>query len=213
MARKDLEKGILITFEGPEGSGKSTHVRLLCDYLKGKGLSVLQLREPGATVIGEKIRQILLDAKNAEMNAVCEMLLYQAARAQLVGEKVLAALKKKRIVVLDRYLDATLAYQGYGAGLDLGMIKNIGRLATRNLKPDLTMLLDISAEKGLTRSNSRDRIERKSLAFHRKVRKGYLKLAKQQPRRIKVVSLNWAIPRTQATIRKIIDQKLAKYGI
>jgi len=204
MAKKDLRRGRLITFEGSEGSGKSTHVRLLCGYLRRKGFAVLRFREPGGTVIGEKIRGILLDPGNKDMGVVCEMLLYQAARAQLVREKILAALKEKKIVVLDRFLDATVCYQGYGAKLDIETIKEIGRLATCGIQPDLTILLDIGAEEGLRRSGRRDRIEKKPLEFHRRVRKGYLKLARENPRRIKVVPVLRDISKTQAVIRKII---------
>lgn len=209
MAKKTLKKGILITFEGPEGSGKSTQLRLLCRYLRRKGFKVLQLREPGGTKISEKIRKILLDPKNKQMDAACEMLLYQAARAQLVPEEVLPALKQKKVVVLDRFLDATITYQGYGAGLDFKLIKEVGRLATSGIQPDLTILLDIAAKEGLRKVRIRDRIERRPLSFHRRVRRGYLKLARQNSRRIKIVPLTWAIPKTQATIRKIVDRKLS----
>ena len=208
MAGKTLKKGILITFEGPEGGGKSTQISLLCAYLRQRGLKVLHLREPGGTAIGEKVRNILLDLKNKKMDALCEMLLYQAARAQLVGEKILPALRQKRIVVLDRFLDATVAYQGYGAGLDVNLIKRIGRLVTCAIRPDLTILLDIGVREGLRRSRRRDRIERKSLQFHRRVRKGYLELARRNPRRIKVVPLAWEIARTQNAIRGVVDKLL-----
>ena len=208
MARKNLKKGMLITFEGPEGSGKSTHVRLICSYLRRNGFKVLHLREPGGTTIGEQVRRILLDTKNKNMDAVCEMLLYQAARAQVVGEKVLPALKEKVIVILDRFLDATISYQGFGAGLDTSLIRQIGKLVTFGIHPDLTILLDIGAKEGLRRSRRRDRIEKKSLTFHRRVRKGYLKLARENPNRIKVVPLIWKIPKTQAAIRNIVDRKI-----
>ncbi len=211
MAKKDLRQGLLITFEGPEGSGKSTHVRLLCSYLRQKGFSLVHLREPGSTRIGEKIRRILLNPRNKNMDAVCEMLLYQAARAQLAREKILAALKEKKVVILDRFLDATICYQGYGANLDIGLIKNIGRLVTCGIQPDLTILLDIGAKEGLRKSGRRDRIERKSLAFHRRVRRGYLKLARENPRRIKVVPLAWKIARTQAAIRAVVDRKISSF--
>ncbi len=208
MANKKLTRGILITFEGPEGSGKSTHVRLLCSELRRKGFPVFCLREPGSTAIGEKLRDILLDLKNKKMDTVCEMLLYQAARAQLAREKILPVLKQKKIVVLDRFLDATIAYQGYGAGLDVNLIKQIGRLVACGIQPDLTILLDIGAKEGLRRSRRRDRIEKRSLEFHCRVRRGYLKLARQNPRRIKVVPLAWEIARTQAAIRDIVNKLL-----
>lgn len=204
-------RGKFITFEGPEGSGKSTQVRLLCSYLRRAGFRVLHLREPGSTAIGEKIRGILLDPKNKNMDAVCEMLLYQAARAQLVREKILSALRKKNIVVLDRFLDATICYQGYGSGIDVKIVKQIGRLVTCGIKPDLTILLDISAKKGLRRAKRFDRIEKKSLEFHRRVRRGYIALARENPRRIKIVPADTNITRTQTAIRKIIETKLSSF--
>jgi dTMP kinase len=200
---KKLKKGIFITFEGPEGSGKSTHSALLCRWLKEKGFNVIYTREPGGTRISEKLRRILLDKKNKEISDDAEMLIYQAARAQIVKQLILPALKKKNIVVCDRFLDATLAYQGYGAGIDIKMIKTIGKFATSGLKPDLTILLDIETAKGLRRSSTRDRMERKSFTLHKRVRSGYLKLARQEPRRIKVVKVNSGIKKTQCLIRKV----------
>ena len=208
MAKKDLKKGILITFEGPEGSGKSTQVRMLCSYLRRRGLKVLRLREPGSTQISENIRDILLDVKNRDMDVVCEMLLYQAARAQLVREKVLPALKQKMIVVLDRFLDATITYQGYGGGLDVQLIQRIGKIVTFGIQPDLTVLLDLAAHEGLRKTKRRDRIEKKSLQFHRRVRRGYLKLARANPGRIKIVPVAREIAATQSIIREIVKRKL-----
>ncbi len=208
MAKKSFKKGILITFEGPEGSGKSTQAKMLCSYLRRRGLKMLQLREPGSTQIGEKIRDILLDPKNKDMDVVCEMLLYQAARAQLVREKVLPALKQKKIVVLDRFLDATITYQGYGGGLDVRLIQRIGKLATSGIQPDLTILLDLDAREGLRKSKRRDRIEKKSLQFHCVVRRGYLKLARANPGRIKIVPVAREIAKTQSIIREIVKRKL-----
>ena len=208
MARKNLKKGILITFEGPEGSGKSTQISLLCNYLRRRGLKVLHFREPGSTRIGEKIRDILLNPKNKNMDTACEMLLYQAARAQLVKEKVSSALKKSKIVILDRFLDATICYQGYGAGLNLKMIRQIGRLVTFGIQPDLTVLLDLDVREGLRRAKSRDRIEKKPLQFHRRVRRGYLKLACANPSRIKIVPVAREIAKTQSRIREIIRWRL-----
>ncbi|MBN3038917.1 MAG: dTMP kinase [Candidatus Omnitrophica bacterium] len=208
MAKKALKRGVLLTFEGPEGSGKSTQVRLLCSWLRRKGFSVLRLREPGSTRVGEKIRKILLNPSHKGMDVVCEMLLYQAARAQLVKEKVLTALGKKQIVILDRYLDATVCYQGYGAGLDIGQIKKIGRLATYGCDPDLTILLDLEVREGLRRARRLDRMEKKPIKFHSRVRKGYLALAKKDRRRIKVVKVAPLISETQRRIRSIVGAKI-----
>lgn len=147
---------MFITFEGPEGSGKSTHSKLLCNFLRRKGFKVLYTREPGGTVIGEKIRKILLDPENKRMDVVCEMLLYMAARAQVVRQKILSALKEGKTVICDRFLDATLVYQGYAGGIDIRLIEKIGNLATGGLLPDITFLLDIDAKKG-TQASRRDK--------------------------------------------------------
>ena len=199
------KRGLFITFEGPEGSGKSTHSRLLCDFLRKKGYKVLYTREPGGTYISEKIRKILLDPRNKDMNVVCEMLLYMAARAQIVKEVIAPALKKGKIVVCDRFLDATTVYQAYAGGLDVKVIRDIGDLVTERRLPDITFLLDIDAEKGLRRAGkTKDRIERKSLIFHRAVRKGYLNIAKKEPGRVKVMQAIGDIQETQDKIKKAV---------
>lgn len=199
------KRGLFITFEGTEGSGKSTHSKMLCNFLKSKGFNVLYTREPGGTVISEKIRNVLLDPKNKDMDVVCEMLLYMAARAQIVEKEILPALKKGKIVICDRFMDATLAYQGYAAGLDTKIIKKVGSLVTKGISPDVTFLLDIGVKQGLLRlRKGKDRIERKSLTFHKKVRKGYLALARQARQRIKIVPASGEIPQTQDRIRNMV---------
>ena len=205
---KKLKKGIFITFEGPEGSGKSTHSALLCQWLKRRSYKFIHTREPGGTRISEKLRGILLNKKNKEMSDEAEMLIYQAARAQIVKEIILPALKKKKIVVCDRFLDATIAYQGYGGGININLIKSIGKAATGGIRPDLTILLDIETAKGLRRSKTRDRMERKPYVYHKKVRKGYLKLARQEPRRIKIIKVNGDINKTQSSVRKVVGSCL-----
>lgn len=182
-----MPRGKFITIEGPEGSGKSTHSRLLCLYLKRNGYKVLHTREPGGTKAGEAIRRILLNKKNKGMSDACELFLFLAARAQNVEEIIKPALAKGYTVVCDRFHDATAAYQGYGAGLGLKLIELMGKLATGGLKPDLTVLLDVETEVGLKRAGVKDRMEMKPVWFHKKVRKGYLEIAKKQPRRIKVI--------------------------
>jgi dTMP kinase len=200
-----LRKGLFITFEGPEGSGKTTHSKLLCDFLRKKGFKVLHTREPGGTLISEKIRKILLDPKNKGMDVGCEMLLYMAARAQIVEEKILPSIKDGKIVVCDRFTDATLAYQGYAGGMDLKIINNIAGIVTKGLKPDITFLLDIDAKAGLLRAGrSKDRMERKSILYHNKVRNGYLSIAKKEPKRVKVLSSIMAMEYVQEEIRKAI---------
>lgn len=203
--------GLFITFEGPEGSGKSTHSRLLCNFLRKKGYSVLHTREPGGTIVSEKIRKILLDPGNKDIDVVSEMLLYMAARVQIVKKKILPALNKGKIVICDRFLDATIVYQGYAGGIDTALIRKLGNIATGKVLPRLTFLLDIDAKKGLMRAGRvKDRMEKKSLGFHKKVRKGYLTLAKKEPARIKVVSAVGDINETQEKIRKIAMRSIKR---
>src|SRR3989338_5168305 len=203
-------KGMFITFEGFEGSGKSTQINLLAGYLKKNGYPVLLLREPGSTRISEKIRAILLDKKNDFIREKTELLLYLAARAQLVEEKIIPALKQNKIVLCDRFQDATTAYQGYGLGLDIKLIKSFGEFVAAELKPDLTILLDIKVEEGLKRrGKNTDRIEQRSLSFHRRVKEGYLKIADMERGRIKIVKVK-DIPSTQQEIRALVKNHLCR---
>lgn len=200
-----MGRGRFITIEGPEGSGKSTHSRLLCEFLRGRGHKMLHTREPGGTKAGEAIRKVLLDKRNKDMSDECELFLFLAARAQIVREVIRPALKRGYIVVCDRFHDATVAYQGYGAGLDLKLIDGMGKFATGGLKPDLTILLDVETNVGLKRAGIKDRMEVKSAAFHRRVRRGYLKIAKKEPRRVKVVRTTDApVAEIQDEVRKAV---------
>jgi dTMP kinase len=203
-------KGKFITFEGSEGSGKSTHAKLLADYLQKKRFSVVLLREPGGTRISEQIRKIILDPKNKSMSDICEVLLYTAARIQIVKEVIKPAIEKGRIVICDRFLDSTIVYQGFGGGIDINLIKKLGKFATLGIKPDLTFLLDIETKEGLRRAGKiKDRIELKSLKYHRRVRRGYLMLARREPRRIKVIQVKKnGKKQNQELIRKQIDKLL-----
>lgn len=202
-------KGIFITFEGPEGSGKSTHTKLLCEYLREKGRDIVYAREPGSTAIGEKIRQILLDPENKELSEIAEMCLYMAARAQLVKEVILPALKEGKIVISDRFLDATIAYQGYAGGLDIDLIKILGKAVTLGIKPDLTIFLDNDVDKGLNQHGKiKDRIENKPLSYHKKVHFGYMQLANLEPERIRIISQDTEINKTQGKIRELVDKLL-----
>ncbi|MDD4909469.1 MAG: dTMP kinase [Candidatus Omnitrophica bacterium] len=204
-------KGIFVTFEGSEGSGKSTHSKMLCDYLRREGREVLFAREPGSTFVGEQIRKALLSVRNKSMSANCELMLYMAARAQIVDELIIPALKKGAAVVCDRFLDSTLAYQGYGLGMDLSAIRHMGKLVTRGIRPDITFFLDVEVNEGLRRAGSvKDRIELRPLAFHRRVRAGYLKLAKAEPGRVKVIKVDHNKEQTQEAIRKQIDDLIKK---
>jgi len=204
-------KGYFITFEGPEKSGKSTQAKLLKKYLTKKGYSCLFIREPGSTALSEKIRRVLLDKRNVQLSHFTEMLLYMTARSQLVKEVIEPALKKNRVVICDRFLDSTIAYQGYGLGIDIGFIKKIGKLATKGISPNLTILLDLQDKDSLfKKSHKKDRIELRSEKYHKKVRKGYMLLSKAHPRRIKVVQVKDDIFSTQRQVRKIIDKCLLK---
>jgi len=202
-------KGKFITFEGSEGSGKSTQSALVLDYLKAKDLPVMLLREPGGVKISEKIRDILLSVSSKAMSDECETLLYMAARAQLVKEVLKPAVDKGQIVLCDRFMDSTIAYQGAGNGVDVSIIEDIGHFAVAGVKPDLTLLFDIDTQQGLSRTNAKkDRIELRSLEYHSRVRQGYLALAKKDPNRIKVINVDTSkeivFERVKAYIDKVI---------
>lgn len=202
-------RGYLITFEGSEGSGKSTQARLLCRYLKSKRKKFLHIREPGGIKISEEIRRILLDVKNTSMCDTTETLLYMAARAQLVEEIIAPALRKGTIVICDRFLDSTIVYQGYGNGVNLKFIKDMGKLVTKGITPNLTFIFDIGVKHGLSRTGKiKDRIERRSLDYHNRVRKGYLALARQEPKRIKLIKADGSKEAIQKVIRGFVDRLL-----
>ncbi|MEM7034970.1 MAG: dTMP kinase [Chloroflexota bacterium] len=177
--------GIFITFEGPDGSGKSTQIERLAHHLQQQGKKVCCTREPGGTDIGEKIRELLHDVKHIEMAPLAEILLYSASRAQLVQELVQPKLANGYVVICDRYADSTYAYQGHGRGLDLATLKLITKFATNALQPDLTIFLDVPVEVGLTRKQQANeagqgewnRMDQLTLDFHQRVREGYLALA------------------------------------
>ncbi len=204
------DAGKFITFEGPEGSGKTTQIALLKKYLAGRGFSVLTTREPGGEDAAEKIRQVLLSPKYS-LEPMAELFLYASSRIQHVEKIIKPALKKGMIVLSDRFYDATMAYQGYGRRISKDLIKKINRLSSPGLKPDLTILMDIEPHLGLKRARHNkkslkkevDRIEKESLAFHRRVRGGYLKLSRKEPERIKVVKVK-EVKETQEKIREIV---------
>jgi dTMP kinase len=180
------QRGFLITLEGPEGSGKSTQARLLADRLTAAGFDCLVTREPGGTPLGESIRQILLHSRDLDPVPGADALLFNAARAQLVSEVVEPALDRGEVVICDRFADSTIAYQGYGAGEPIEDLRALERVAIGNLRPDLTVLVDIPVEQGLGRKQS-DQItrfeERQDVEFHRRVRQGFLELASAEPDR------------------------------
>ena len=202
-------KGRFISFEGSEGSGKSTQAGMVHEYLKMKNIPVMLLREPGGVKISEAIRGLLLDVKNTDMTKESETLLYMASRAQLVEEVLKPALKKGTVVLCDRFLDSTIAYQGYGNGVNVEAIKKIGAFATQGIAPGLTLLFDIDTEKGLSRTNAvKDRIELRSLDYHKKVRKGYLAIAKKEPKRVRVIKVNQGKEEIFEIVRKHVDEFL-----
>jgi len=216
LGSEGLDLSLLITFEGPEGSGKTTQMELLRDYLEEKGYSVLATREPGGTSIGDQIRAILLDPRNTEMVPASEALLFSAARAQIVHQVIRPHLQRGGIVLCDRYADSTLAYQGYGHGLDLEMLHTITALATDGLKPDLTIYLDIDVEEGLRRKLAAheaeraewNRLDQQELDFHRRVREGYLQMAVKEPDRWLVIDATQSVEAIQAVIRARVEAKL-----
>jgi len=183
-------KGIFVTFEGIEGSGKSTQVRMLVEYLKEHKLDYITTREPGGTPIAESIRTLLLDPGNAEMLPATELLLYCASRAQHTGELILPALASGKIVICDRYYDSTYAYQGAARRLDEQMIETLTKMATFDTQPDLTVLLDVPVQAGLLRIKDRtlDRLEQEDISFHERVRQHYLSIAKKYSSRFLVLN-------------------------
>jgi len=210
---------MFITLEGPEGSGKTSHVPQLVEFLRENGHTVFPTREPGGTSIGEQIREVLHSLKNPEMNPRTETLLYQAARAQFVEQIVRPHLAGAEIVLSDRYADSTIAYQGYGHQQDLEQVRSLVKYATGGLVPDLTLLLDVDVEVGLERGSQRrakggewNRLDAYQLDFHRRVRAGYLEMVKQEPDRWVVVDAGRNWEEVQAELREIIFTRLKGAG-
>jgi dTMP kinase len=199
---------MFITFEGPEGSGKSSQISQLAAFIEKHGFSVVTTREPGGTAIGDQIRDCLHDVNNSEMFAATEFLLYSASRAQLVRELIEPALREGKIVLCDRYADSTIAYQGYGRMLDLAALQQITDFATGELKPDLTFLLDIDVERGLARrvtgQAEMNRLDLEEIEFHKRVREGYHKLAQSEPQRWCIIDADRSVGSVQADLQQII---------
>ena len=201
---------MFITLEGPEGSGKTSHISPLVEYLREQGYTVFPTREPGGSSIGEQIRDVLHDLKNTEMHPRTETLLYQAARAQFVEQIIKPRLAKGEIVISDRYADSTLAYQGYGHRQDLGQIRALIGYATGGLTPDLTVYLDVDIETGLKRKQNSDewnRMDAYTVEFHKRVRAGYLELAKSERWVTVDASQSWA--EVHKNLRAVLLEKLA----
>lgn len=205
-----MKKGLFITFEGADGCGKTTQLNLLAQYLKEKGLEVVITREPGSKGLGEKIREILLNYEG-EVSSNCEAFLFLADRAQHIDMIVKPAVNSGKIVLCDRHTDSTIAYQGYGRGVDLAQIKMLNNLATSGLIPDLTFVFDIDVETSMSRvGKNKDRMESAGIEFHEKVRHGYLELAKDEPERVMVINSNDTIENIFAQVKDIYEQKTSK---
>lgn len=202
-------KGKFVSLEGPEGSGKTTQAKLLCDYFTNQGKEVVKTREPGGVILSEQIRDILLNTKNYIFPRT-ELLLYASGRAQHTEELIIPSLKQGKYVVCERYSHASYAYQGYARGLGLELVKNVDLFATEGLRPDITIIIDIEIEKGLQRvkqsNRNLDRLESEDLAFHKKVRQGYLDIASKEPD-VFVVDGEMEIDTTHNNILDIIKER------
>lgn len=199
---------MFVTFEGPEGSGKSTQAHLLASYLRERGAQVMLTREPGGTPLGDRLRDLLLEQTGIALNARAQVLLFSAARAQLVADRIRPALAEGRWVICDRYVDSTIAYQVYGCGLALHEVETVVGFATGGLMPRLTVLLDLPPEAGLRRKGPEggvDRFEGEDLAFHRRVREGYLTLARREPERWLVLDATLPVAEIAQRIRERVD--------
>ena len=206
-------RGFFITLEGPDGAGKGTQGRRLVEHLRRAAVDVLNTREPGGTSIGERIRRVLLDDTHREMAPETEMLLFAASRAQFVREVVRPALARGTTVLSERYVDASLAYQGFGRGLDVALVRTVNDVATGGLLPDLTLLLDIDPAIGLERVQAAgragaaggDRLEQETLAFHQRVRAGFLQLARESPKRFVVIDAQGDVERVRREVVRAVD--------
>jgi dTMP kinase len=213
---------MFITLEGIEGSGKSTQILHIFHFLNTSGLKCVMTREPGGTQIGKKIRSILLDPDSAVMNSAAELLLYTADRIQHIQEIILPAIAEGGTIVCDRYFDATLAYQGFARGLDMTLIQNLHQLICRNLMPDLTFLLDLSPEIGLRRAwnqlrsgsrvDTESRFEKEAIAFHERVRTGYLTIAENEPERFRIIDAAQNEDHVQSQIIRILESEIRQFG-
>jgi dTMP kinase len=200
-----LKKGLFITFEGADGCGKTTQINLLKEHLENKGFEVLLTREPGGAGLGVKLREILLNY-DGEVSSKAEAFLFLADRAQNIDVIVKPGIDAGKVVLCDRHTDSTVAYQGYGRGVDLGQIKELNLLATSGLRPDLTYVFDIDVETSMARVGKvKDRMESAGVEFHNRVREGYLALAKDEPERVKVINSADTIENISAQVKAIFD--------
>jgi dTMP kinase len=214
MDAEDRRLALFITFDGGDGSGKTTQIRRLKTYLNRKGVPCMITREPGGTPIGEKIRRILLNPDHNELVPWGELFLYEAARAQHVKDVIKPNLQRGIVILCDRFSDASIAYQGFGRGIDLKWVEQMNRMASEGIRPDMTFLLDCPTGTGLKRALKRNqalrqekegRFEREKIQFHNRVRKGYLTLSKKEPRRVKVIDTRKGEDRVFEEIRQVVD--------
>ncbi len=211
--KRGNNRGLFISLEGIEGTGKSTQAGLLSKYLSKRGFKTVLTEEPGGTVISSRIRKILLSTKHDKMDYITELLLYNAARTQHIKEKIIPAIENGKVVITDRFSDSTVAYQGYGRGISLKIINRLDEIATGRMRPDITILIDLDVKTGLERNravNKRDRLELQDIKFHNKVRKGYLELAKKDAGRIKMVDGAQSINKVHQRIIDIINKTVLK---
>ncbi len=210
MRARSVRLSLFVTFEGPEGGGKTTQIRLLGEYLRARGLAVLVTREPGGSPVSEQIRQVILSKRNLAIAPETEALLFSAARAQIVAELIRPALAAGKIVLCDRFADSTMAYQGYGLGLDLDALRAITRFATGGLTPDLTVYLDLPVEMGIARKRPGEvnRLDQKEIAYHQRVRAGFLELIQVNSPRWVTVDATRSTDAVQKEIRGAIEQRL-----
>ena len=206
------QRGLFITFEGVEGSGKTTQAKILARWLKAQGRKVLLTREPGGPYISEKIRKILLDARHHEMHPLTELLLLEASRSQHMHQVIAPALKAGAIVICDRFADSSTAYQGYGRRMDLDMVRRLNDIATAGCRPALTMVIDVPVDVGFSRAAKRkrsfDRMESQQQAFHQRVRKGFQALAQGEPARVKLLDGRFPPDVIQAAVRQLVLSRL-----
>lgn len=204
-------RGKFITVEGTDGAGKSTQIELLVKYLQNNGFEVVVTREPGGTSISEKIREIILDVENSEMSDITEALLYAASRAQHINQKIKPAVENGKVVICDRFVDSSIAYQGYARGLDMSLIEDVNMYAVDGMVPDATLFFDIKPEIGIARKKnvqSLDRIEKEALDFHYKVYNGYKELLEKYPQRIKRIDAEKDVEEVHAQVVEVLKEIL-----
>lgn len=203
-----VKKGYFITFEGADGCGKTTQSELVKKYLEGKGFDVIWTREPGSKGLGQKIRELLLHY-DGDVAPMCETFLFLADRAQNIEENIKPAVAQGKVILCDRHTDSTIAYQGFGRGKDIEHLNYLNNLATDTMKPDITFVYDVSTDVAQTRVGSeKDRMESAGIEFHKKVRQGYLEIAKNEPDRVKVIDANNSIEQVFEDTKKILDEMI-----